>query len=100
MAKGRSAVPNVVQSNWNHGTPKKGIVYTATHSTEVLITHENLFQSLKEEGSSCGLTSLLDSMADCYNTDYGNYAFGHSVEHINPQTKRWILDLAEFIKEQ
>ena len=100
MASPKSSVPEVQESSWNHGEQKKGIVFTATSKTEVIITHENLFNVLKSEGSSRSLTSLLDSLADAYNTDFGNYSYGVSSGEIKEETKEWLIELAEFLKKE
>ena len=99
MATQKNTVPQIESSKWNHGSVKSGVVFTAKTETEVLISHEDIFKTIKEDGASNVLTSVLNSMAKAFNTDFGNFALGLSLDDIEEDTKDWLVHIAEWIKE-
>ena len=100
MSSMKSAVPEIEISTWNHGDVKGGVVFTATTKTEIKIDSLTLIKAIQDDTDSKTLSSLLNKIADLYNSHNGYFAMPYAECDLTVEAKEFLRMMVELIKDK
>lgn len=94
-----SNVPSLEVSKWNHSCPKGGIVFTAKHETEVIISPMDMLLCIADQTCSKSLSGMLNELSKCYDSSNGSFTIAYSVNDLTQVAKDFIAYLYYSIED-